>query len=438
MKRILSIENIIYIALFFTFIVFVFSIVTGQLSVSLNAIIYIIIIFLLSFGGLLIFKKRIEEESERAQELQASRILRIAQTTLPYLRQGLDIGTAAKVAEAVLHETRAVAVAITDTTRVLSFVGKGSDHHMPGQKIKTEATRHVIESGKETIVTKKSDIGCPEEKCPLKAAIVVPLKMNGRTIATLKLYYGKEGKINPSDIALAKGLAHLFEIQLELSQISRLEVLACEAELKALQSQINPHFFFNVLNTAVSYCRRDPAEARKILLDFANFFRATIEHGEEPLITLDSELALIKNYVELEQSRFEDRLVVNDLVSNRARTWKIPPFTLQPIVENAIQHAFVPGKPLVIDIKDYSTPDLHIIEVRDNGKGIPRELLPTVLLRGKGEGMGVGLSLVHERIKLLYGEEYGLSIESREGKGTKVRVIMPSTTKISATNRLPL
>lgn len=135
---------------------------------------------------------------------------------------------------------------------------------------------------------------------------------------------------------------------------------------------------------------------------------------------------------------FEDRLVVNDLVSNRARTWKIPPFTLQPIVENAIQHAFVPGKPLVIDIKDYSTPDLHIIEVRDNGKGIPRELLPTVLLRGKGEGMGVGLSLVHERIKLLYGEEYGLSIESREGKGTKVRVIMPSTTKISATNRLPL
>lgn len=438
MKRILSIENIIYVALFFTFIVFTFSVITGQLSISFSAIVYIAIIFLLSFGGLLIFKKRIEEESERAQELQASRILNITQTTLPYLRQGLDIGTATKVAEAVLRETKAISVAITDTNRVLVFVGKGSDHHLTGQKIQTEATQQAIKTGREKIVTRKDEIGCPEKRCPLKAAIVVPLKMGGRVIGSLKLYYGKEGKINPSDIALAKGLAHLFEVQLELSQISRLEVLACEAELKALQSQINPHFFFNVLNTAVSYCRRDPQEARKILLDFANFFRATIEHGQEPLITLDSELALIRNYVELEQSRFEDRLIVNDLVSGKARTWKIPPFTLQPIVENAIQHAFVPGRPLVIDIKDYSTPDLHIIEVRDNGRGIPRDQLPTVLLRGKGEGMGVGLSLVHERIKLLYGEEYGLSVESQEGKGTKIRVIMPAATKISSTYRLPL
>ncbi|MCX7831689.1 MAG: ATP-binding protein, partial [Actinobacteria bacterium] len=125
------------------------------------------------------------------------------------------------------------------------------------------------------------------------------------------------------------------------------------------------------------------------------------------------------------------------LISEDAKKWKIPPFTIQPIVENAIQHAFIPNKELVINVRNYSTPDLHIIEVEDNGKGIPEEMIPTVLLRGKGQGLGVGLSLVHERLKLLYGDEYGLSIESKVNKGTKVRIIMPAKTRVFLMNRLP-
>lgn len=429
-------EKLIYASLLTAIALLAYAYFSGQTSFLIVAVFALLLSFAVIYGCMLNLKLRIEAESEKAKETQAQQILNIARASLPYLRQGLDISTATKVAETILANTNASAVALTDTKKVLGFKGEGSDHHYPGQKIQTKATKEAIKEGKTKIILNKEEIGCPVKGCKLQAAVIVPLKRNDRCIATLKLYFADPKKLSKADIALAEGLAHLLEIQLELSELSRLEYLACEAELKALQSQINPHFFFNVLNTAVSYCRRNPQEAREILLNFSNFFRATIEHGEEPLITLDAELSLIKNYIELESSRFEDKLTFNDLVPKSAKSWKIPPFTLQPVVENAIQHAFIPGKPLIINVKAYSTPDLNIIEVEDNGAGIPEELLPTVLLRGKGQGMGVGLSLVHERLKLLYGSEYGLSIESKPNKGTKVRIIMPATVKISLINRL--
>lgn len=429
MKKLLSTENVIYFALLFTFLLFVISAFFGYVQVSLSTIIFLVVTFLVAFGGLYQLTMQIEKESEKAREIQARKILKIAQSTLPYLRQGLDMSSAKKVTEILLKETGTIAVAITDRRRVLAFSGKGRNHHYPGQKISTKATKEALKKKSMQIVTKKDEIGCPEPNCNLKAAIIIPLKKSEKLTATLKFYYGREGKIAPAEIATAEGIGHLLETQLELSQVSRLETLACEAELKALQSQINPHFFFNVLNTAVSHCRHNPAKARRILLDFSNFFRTTIEHGEEPLITLDLELAYLTNYLELERDRFDNRLEWNVLVSDRARTWRLPPFTLQPIVENAINHAFPSNRPLIINIKDFSTEDLRIIEINDNGKGIPKDKLSTVLLKGKGQGLGVGLSLIHERIKLLYGEEYGLTVDSVENVGTTVRVIMPSKSR---------
>lgn len=437
MKGFFACERFVYISLSVSILTLVYTFYTKSMSLLILALFFLLLSSAIIYGCFLNLKLKIDYESEKARENQARQILKIAQDTLPHLRQGLAMGTASKVVEIIHENTDADAVALTDTKKVLAFRGIGEDHHFTGQKILTLATKEALREGTRKVILSKEEIGCPKKDCPLSAAIIVPLKKNGKPIATLKLYYADAEKLNRSSIALAEGLAHLLEVQLELSEIAKLEFLACEAELKALQSQINPHFFFNVLNTAVSYCRRNPMEARKILLDFSNFFRATIEHGEEPLISLDSELALIRNYIELEASRFGDNLIFNNLVSEEAKKWKIPPFTLQPIVENAIQHAFVPGRKLVINVRDYSTPDIHIIEVEDNGKGIPKEILPTVLIRKHGEGLGIGLSLVHERLKLLYGDEYGLSIESKPNRGTKVRIIMPAKTTISLLNRLP-
>lgn len=437
MKALFSCEKLVYGSLLLAIATLVFTFYTKNLELLIFSLFVLLLSFPIIYGCFLNLKLKIENESENARERLANQILEIARTTLPHLRQGLNIGTASKVVEIIYESTDADAVAITDKRKVLAFRGRGEEHHRTGQKIMTQATRKVLNEGKSKVILNKEDIGCPEPDCPLSSAIIVPLKRGKQNIATLKLYYRDPKKVTRSSIALAEGLAHLLEVQLELSEIAKLEFLACEAELKALQSQINPHFFFNVLNTAVFYCRRNPMEARKILLNFSNFFRATIEHGEEPLISLDSELTLIRNYVELEASRYGENLIFNNLVSDEAKKWKIPPFTLQPIVENSIQHAFVPGKKLVINIRDYSTQDIRIVEVEDNGKGIPEEMLPTVLIRKKGYGLGIGLSLVHERLKLLYGEEYGLSIESKPGKGTKVRIIMPARDSMSILNRLP-
>lgn len=400
-------------------------------QISLHLIPYFFFVSGFIFLGLKLLNERFEQEADKARSEQVRKILRVARQTLPYLKQGLTISSSTKVAEAIFPETKAIAIAVTDKKKVLAFVGSGSDHHYQGKKIITAATKQALKTGKTMILSSAEEIGCPAKKiCPLKAAIVVPLKHAGDCVGTLKFYFGKEGKISDAEIAIAEGFAHLLETQLELSQISRLETLACQAELKALQAQINPHFFFNVLNTAVSYCRSNPLEARRILLDFSNFFRTTLENGNEPLITLDSELNYVSDYLELEKARFGDRLIYNISVSRRARSWPIPPFTLQPIVENSINHGFPDDRPLVIEIKDHSTRDLRIIEVRDNGNGIPADKLPTVLLKGSGSGLGIGLSLINDRLKLLYGEEYGLKIDSIEGSWTSVRIIMPANARI--------
>ena len=386
---------------------------------------YSIFVFLVLFFLLTMIRERIEFEAERARADQARKILRIAEATLPFLRQGLNLSSAQKIAEVMLHEMRAIAVSVTDRKRILAFAGMGSDHHYPGKRIITQATKEALASGTITLVRSQEDIGCPNPNCPLKAAIIVPIRHDSRVEGTLKFYYSQPDQIAESEIALCEGLGHLLETQLELSQLQRLETLACQSELKALQSQVNPHFFFNVLNTVISYCRSDPLEARKILLDFSNFFRATIEHGEESLITLDAELNYLTAYLELEKARFGDRLQYSISVSRRARAWHVPPFILQPLVENAIVHGFPPNRTLFIEIRDRVTENARVIEVRDNGTGIKRELVDSVLKKGTGSGLGVGMSLVNERLRLLFGDEYGLRIESRPSDGTVVQVLMP-------------
>lgn len=395
--------------------------------------IYFLVLFTAIYTLLSLVTRKIEIEAENARAEQARKILRIAEQTLPYLRRGLDMMSAQRVAEIIFPETGAIAIAVTDTRKILAFVGAGDDHHYAGKSIVTQATREALRDSTTMIIEHSTEIGCPSTRCPLKAAVIVPIRLEGAVVGTLKFYYGREGSISEAELALAEGLAHLLETQLELSKLSRLETLACQAELRALQAQISPHFFFNVLNTAIAYCRNDPLEARRLLMDFSSFFRATIEHGDESLITLDAELNYLVSYLELEKARFGDRLLYTISVSRKARMWPIPPFTLQPIVENAINHGFPHDRALAIEIRNVRHREMRIIEVRDNGTGIPPERLSSVLKRGSGDGLGVGLSLINERLKLLFGNEYGLVVESRQGKGTSVRVLMPGDARIRPT-----
>jgi two-component system LytT family sensor kinase len=367
---------------------------------------------------------RNKEETEQLRAKQSHQILEIANKTLPYLRRGLSFESASKVAEIILTHSDAVAVAITDRTTVMGFCGIGDEHHKVTRPILTRSTKEAIEHNRSQIVRTKEGIGCPATNCPLQGAIVVPLELRGQVAGALKFYYTDPAMITKNRITVAEGLAKLLSTQLELSEIDRQKELTCRAELRALQAQINPHFLFNTLNTIAMFCRTNPREARRLLIKFAAFFRKTLEWRDE-LVTLEQELNYINNYLDLEKARFGDNLVVSEEIDKAASNVKLPALTLQPLVENAIKHGFPKEGRLEIQITAKVSNSHLTLQVKDNGKGISQKEIKKVLGEGYGRGSGIGLTNVNERLKSLFGKQYGLKIKSNKGQGTQIEILIP-------------
>jgi two-component system sensor histidine kinase LytS len=363
---------------------------------------------------------RMVSRTDHVRALQSDRMLKIANESISYLRQGLDRKTAGEVCRIVLPQTEAAAVAITDRDSVLGFAGVGEEHHLVGGPIITRATQEALEHGEPRILYTKADIGCPEPACRLRAAIVVPLEKRRQPVGTLKFYYTSDRFLNETQMALAEGLARLLSTQLELSELERQTELATEMELKALQAQINPHFLFNTINTIAAFIRTDPAEARKLLRQFGTFYRRTLEQGES-LITLERELEFVDTYVELEKARFGERLEVVEDIDDRALKMPMPAFMIQPLVENAVGHGMrADGATLHVIISAHVHADELCVLVADDGVGIPAERLPHVLETGAGTGLGIALRNVGDRLRGHFGPDSMLGIHSIEGEGTTV------------------
>lgn len=354
---------------------------------------------------------------------QSHLILEIANDSLAYLRQGLTDETAQAVCKIALDQTGAAAIAITNTDRILGFAGLGEDHHEVGGPILTRATRESIDFNEHRILTAKADIGCSEPRCPLRAAIVVPLENRGVAVGTLKFYYTTSKRLNETQVTMAEGLAKLLSTQLELAELDRQTELATRMELKALQAQINPHFLFNTINTIASLIRTEPVQARELLRDFASFYRRTLEANDE-LVPLERELAYVRMYLHFETARFGDRVHVVWDVDPETLDELVPAFIVQPIVENAIQHAMAPEGVLRITISSQHSGSSLELVVSDDGVGIEPEMLPRVLEAGVGSGLGIALTNVHDRLKGYFGPGSGLAVESVLGQGTVVRMSM--------------
>ena len=124
---------------------------------------------------------------------------------------------------------------------------------------------------------------------------------------TLKMYYTEPDKLDKVQQELAEGLANLFSTQLELAEAERQTKLLKDAEIKALQAQIHPHFLFNSINTISALCRTDADKARKLLLELSSFFRGNLQGARQMLIPLEKELENVKAYLSLEQTRFPNK-----------------------------------------------------------------------------------------------------------------------------------
>ncbi len=375
------------------------------------------------FVGIL---ENIYNEQERIAAGQAEKALNIANLTLPYFRKGLKEDVAKKVVEIIYEDVDIAAVSITDRNKILAHIGKGADHHQTGEPIRTRATMEVLADGLHRITREKEGIYCSHESCPLKAAVVVPLKEQDITVGTLKLYRDREQSITHLDEKLALGLGQLFSTQIEVSRVEAQEKMLVDAELRALQAQINPHFLFNAINTIQSFMLFDGKRAKVLLNSLAILFRKSLSTQGE-FVDFDQEISHIQSYLEIEEARFGDRLKVEYDLYKRDGV-RVPPLILQPIVENAVIHGILPQKEGgFVRISSSVNEDNYLVRIEDNGTGIEADEIPKLLKEASQDGhrTSVGLINIHKRLTTLYGENYGIKIQSSKGEGTEVEVRFP-------------
>jgi len=183
----------------------------------------------------------------------------------------------------------------------------------------------------------------------------------------------------------------------------QLQVLAREAELKALRTQINPHFLFNSLNSISALTSSDPASARAMTIKLAEFFRTTVAFGSLDVITLEQEIALTRQFLDIEQIRFGKRLSTEIVLDPGAGSCPISPLLIQPLIENAVRHGIagmIDGGRVTLEAR---RADGRLIIVIDNPADPDRRRKP---------GTGVGLTNVRRRIEGLYGGQATMSVEN--------------------------
>jgi two-component system LytT family sensor kinase len=195
--------------------------------------------------------------------------------------------------------------------------------------------------------------------------------------------------------------------------------LLMQARLRNLSSQINPHFLFNTLNSVASLIRINPDSARELVVKLSSILRRLLRQ-QDAFTPLRDEIRFIGDYLEIEKTRFGPKLQVHEEWSPESLDALVPSMLLQPLVENAIKHGFGPKVDVgSLWLRSAVKGGRLQIEIEDDGVGIPEKVLPVVFQAG------IGISNVHERLAVLFANDFQMSIEGRLGGGTRVRVQFP-------------
>ena len=369
-----------------------------------------------------------EEDSQFAEKMRLA--MGIVDQSLPHLRKGLySTADMEATADIIYQSTSCAAVMITDAQKILAM--KGENWY---DVLRDEAVLKPILSSIHD--RKPTTFSYAEKTDPLyhilKNHIIVaaPLIEMDKPVGSLTMMVKKHWHTSQSNLDFASELARLFSTQLELSDLDYQKQLRRKAEFKALQSQVNPHFLYNALNTISCVCRENPDRARELILTLSSYYRQALEN-DQYMLSLHTELYHVASYLELEQARFEKKLVVELDVEDDLNC-KVPSFILQPLVENAVRYGADAKGMRTVSIQARTIDDLVEISVSDKGPGIPKDMV-IQLYSGEGRG-GVGLKNVHRRLKSIYGEDNGLKIET-SAAGSRVWFRVPRSAEQDAENR---
>jgi two-component system, LytTR family, sensor kinase len=336
------------------------------------------------------------------------------------LRAGLSPTSAAKAVRHLRALVGAPGLALVDETDVLAIDGRGG-HHVAQL---AAAAAKAIAAGRSTVL-RMADLRCDRVDCPVRGAVVAPLR-------------GPAGNVHAALVAIADdqpapGLvqatletARWAAAQLALAELDSSRERLARAEVRALRAQISPHFIYNALTAIGSFVRTDPERARELILEFAEFTRYSFRsHGE--YTTLAEELRSIDRYLTIERARFGDRLQVRLQIAPEVLPVSLPFLCLQPLVENAVRHGLSrkPGLGMVsIEARDAGA-ECHIT-VEDDGVGMdPVSLTAGIAEPGVDDTAAHGLSNVDERLRSVFGDQFGLVVETGLGAGTRVSMRVP-------------
>ena len=322
----------------------------------------------------------------------AAKILEIVEALRTPLRDGLTETAALMVAHVTQSRLGYGAVAVTDRSTVLAHAGLASDHHgagtgAPPGAVAAMAARRVAR------LPVGWGHGCDGRDCPLRSAVVAPLATRSGVVGSVILF--SEGALNVSDRdrAIAQSLSDLLSTELQVGELDVHADAAASAELAALQAQIEPHFLFNALNTIAAFCRTRPDDARRLVLAFADYCRSSLRRPGA-FVDFADELGHVDAYLALEEARFGSSLEIERRIAPAALSARVPPFLVQPLVENAIKHGKT-DRPLRVTISAVVRFGRLRVSVRDNGRGIPRHIAERVLEAGVGSGAAGQIGRAH-------------------------------------------
>ncbi|MBP1949248.1 LytS/YhcK type 5TM receptor domain-containing protein [Virgibacillus litoralis] len=367
-----------------------------------------------------------EQENEAA--LATKQALTIAEEALPFLKKDSSRDMASGIANLLYDRLKLAAVSVTNEKEVLAHKGLGEDHHREGDQIITALSHQAIYSKQMQIAHSRAEIQCNHINCPLEAAIIIPIMDANDATGLIKFYFRKAQHIRPVELMLAQGLGQLISNQLNTIATEKMKTHIRDAELRNLQAQINPHFLFNTLHLIAALFRKDPEKARHITVNLAHYMRFNIGLVSSSLIHLEKECQHVKAYIEIAQTRFSSQLQIFFSEPDGISEVFIPPSTIQPLVENSVQHGLkdaTTGGVVKVTIQKLDT--FIQVSVSDNGCGFPANILNQAghqLLESDKEG-GAGLYNVNQRLIHLLGDTARLHIRNLPSSGSEVYFNIP-------------
>lgn len=376
---------------------------------------------LLNSAGMVLFVgvfKNIIIEQEYKVGKKVSLTFNITKKCLPIIQTGeFNEENCNKIGEIILEFSRDMAVVFTNTERIISVKGEielSSDKY----DLMPEIAQKLFEKKEVIIAEKATEDDIFHEPLKKMIAICVPLINNNKAFGSLIIFSKKYRISYHSQIQFADGLSQLLSTQYELADMEKHRELLMKAEYQALQSQINPHFIFNSLNTISSFVREKPDDARELLISLATYFRNSIK-TQDAFVSIYDEIEYVEAFLQLVKARFDERLDVSLDIPD-GLDCMIPCLIVQPIVENAVFHGAMSRKFGKVLIKVIKRNNDVLISVKDNGHGMPEEVIED-LKNGITKNNSIGLANVHKRLCYIYGKDNGLDIISTPS-GTTVNI----------------